>query len=146
MEAIDDYERSAMDWFLRTLQHTSNGTLYGATLTVAPETWHLFQSRQDLMTDDERAARLYLAMDDYANAFTTKRERVKGQNRAKRMLTPAIEAQLKDGSNAFLASVAARIVREHGAGVLNYCPKCGALARTPQSRQCPKCFHSWRNA
>lgn len=26
---------------------------------------------------------------------------------------------------------------------LNYCPKCGKLARTPYAQQCPHCFYSW---
>src|SRR5437868_4078524 len=28
--------------------------------------------------------------------------------------------------------------------VLNLCPKCGGLARTPKACQCPHCFHRWQ--
>jgi hypothetical protein len=27
--------------------------------------------------------------------------------------------------------------------VLNCCPKCDALAKTPKARQCRYCFHDW---
>jgi Mn-dependent DtxR family transcriptional regulator len=27
--------------------------------------------------------------------------------------------------------------------LLNYCPKCGKLTRTPRARQCKHCFHTW---
>ena len=29
--------------------------------------------------------------------------------------------------------------------VLNHCPKCGALARTPKARLCPQCGYSWHH-
>ncbi len=57
---------------------------------------------------------------------------------------PEILAQLADGNDAFLLRIRDRILREHPDGVfLNCCPRCGALARTPRARQCPKCLTTW---
>ena len=56
----------------------------------------------------------------------------------------AVLALLADGDEAFFLRVRERILREHpGEVFLNYCTKCGALARTPAAKQCPKCFHDW---
>ncbi|BDI34037.1 hypothetical protein CCAX7_60880 [Capsulimonas corticalis] len=146
MEIADEYERDAEKNFLLRLRHTSQGTLHEATMTVEPATWHIFQTCRELMSEDERATAHYLAMLQYAYSFTVKRERIKGENRAKRLLQPAIEEMLKDGDSAFLARVKDRLLQKHGQKLLNLCPKCGALARTPQSRQCSKCLHSWHDA
>ena len=46
---------------------------------------------------------------------------------------------------AFLANAATRILAEHGGQVLlNRCPRCGALTKTPKARQCRVCKHDWR--
>jgi hypothetical protein len=29
--------------------------------------------------------------------------------------------------------------------VVNRCPRCSRLAKTPKAKQCPWCFHSWRD-
>jgi recombinational DNA repair protein RecR len=40
-----------------------------------------------------------------------------------------------------------RILLEHKEHpLLNFCPTCHKLARTPQAKQCRFCSHSWRNA
>ena len=40
--------------------------------------------------------------------------------------------------------IASKILETHRDKVfLNYCPKCGQLARTPKAKQC-RCGHSWR--
>lgn len=58
---------------------------------------------------------------------------------------PEVLDLLMDGEETFLTRVRDRILREHPDQVfLNECPRCGALARTPKAKQCPKCFHSWR--
>jgi hypothetical protein len=57
-----------------------------------------------------------------------------------------VKGLLKNGPEAFLQSLCDRILREHAEQVVvNRCPKCGGLARTPEAKQCPKCFHSWRD-
>lgn len=62
-------------------------------------------------------------------------------------LEPEVVELLRDGSERFMIGVSERILREEADRIyLNYCPRCGALARTPQARQCPKCFRSWHGA
>ena len=57
---------------------------------------------------------------------------------------PRVLELLADGPEAFMARVRDRIMREHRDEVfLNHCPRCGALAKTPRAKQCPKCFFSW---
>jgi hypothetical protein len=36
-----------------------------------------------------------------------------------------------------------RIAGEQGNKILNYCPKCNRLARTPLAKQCRYCGHDW---
>ena len=61
--------------------------------------------------------------------------------------SPSVEALLSGGVSAFQVSVRERILHECSDEVfINRCPLCGTLARTPQARQCPKCFHSWRGS
>lgn len=51
------------------------------------------------------------------------------------------------GMAAFQQQIATRILAEHGDKIiLNRCPKCGALARTPNARQCASCHHDWHHA
>jgi hypothetical protein len=57
---------------------------------------------------------------------------------------PAVLELVKLGPAAFQSHVVARLLRECSAQlVLNRCPKCQALARTPRAKQCPRCFFSW---
>ncbi|HEX6188229.1 MAG TPA: hypothetical protein VFZ40_09105 [Pyrinomonadaceae bacterium] len=59
---------------------------------------------------------------------------------------PEVVALLKNGRDEFLRNVKDRILREQPNEVfLNYCPKCGALTKSPRARQCPKCFYSWHD-
>jgi hypothetical protein len=61
-------------------------------------------------------------------------------------LDAKVMALLRDGPESFISTVPERILREHtGSVFLNYCPACGALARTSQAQHCPKCFHDWHN-
>lgn len=51
----------------------------------------------------------------------------------------------KLGDVEFRRRVVDRILREHAAEVvLNRCPKCDGLCRTPRAKQCMRCGHSWR--
>ena len=38
--------------------------------------------------------------------------------------------------------IATRIIKEHPE-VINNCPKCNRLTRTPMAKQCRYCFHTW---
>ncbi|HEY2461149.1 MAG TPA: hypothetical protein VGI16_10080 [Candidatus Acidoferrum sp.] len=48
------------------------------------------------------------------------------------------------GMEQFVKRAAERVFAEHGDKIiLNNCPKCGALAKTPKARQCRLCHHDW---
>jgi hypothetical protein len=32
---------------------------------------------------------------------------------------------------------------DHGIDIINTCPQCGQLARTPLAKQCRHCGHDW---
>jgi hypothetical protein len=55
---------------------------------------------------------------------------------------PEYDDLLKDGYGIFFENVAKRIFRENEV-VLNLCPQCQKIARTPLAKQCRFCFHSW---
>ena len=53
-------------------------------------------------------------------------------------------ALLANGAERFFVTVRDRILKEcKDEVVLNYCPRCGALTRTPKAKICPKCSFSW---
>ena len=59
---------------------------------------------------------------------------------------PEVLRLLENGAEQFYSNVVQRILRERPDKVfLNYCPQCHGLARTPQAKQCPHCFFSWRD-
>ena len=50
----------------------------------------------------------------------------------------------RDGYDAFVLQTGRRILKDHhGEIVLNCCPRCTSLARTPRARQCRFCGHDW---
>jgi hypothetical protein len=57
---------------------------------------------------------------------------------------PEVVYLTKLGLEEFLEQTSKRILAEcSDQVVLNRCPKCGALARTPKARQCYSCHHDW---
>lgn len=51
---------------------------------------------------------------------------------------------LKDGIEEFEKKTALRILNEYpNHPLLNFCPECGKLARTPLAKQCRFCRHAW---
>jgi len=57
----------------------------------------------------------------------------------------AVSTQEEARLATFLEATSERILRDNpGAVVLNRCPKCSALARTPTAKLCLKCGHEWR--
>jgi len=57
---------------------------------------------------------------------------------------PAALSRLADGVAVFWRRVRDRILSDHADQVvLNYCPRCGGLAKTPTAQQCQWCFHDW---
>jgi hypothetical protein len=59
---------------------------------------------------------------------------------------PLVLLLARDGLAAFVFRTGERILNEHRDQiVLNCCPRCGGLARTPKARQCGSCGHDWHN-
>ncbi|MGE5549156.1 MAG: hypothetical protein ACM3ZC_01315 [Bacteroidota bacterium] len=51
---------------------------------------------------------------------------------------------LKDGTDSFFENTRDRILKDHQSEVhMNYCPKCGSLAKTPRAKQCWHCKFDW---
>jgi hypothetical protein len=51
---------------------------------------------------------------------------------------------LSKGAESFFIGVRDRVLKEHKDKIiLNYCPRCGALTRTPKAKICPKCSFNW---
>jgi hypothetical protein len=58
---------------------------------------------------------------------------------------PTATALLDKGPEHFFTSVRDRVLREHAnTVVLNKCPRCGALCRSPEAKLCPQCNYCWR--
>jgi hypothetical protein len=52
----------------------------------------------------------------------------------------------RDGLPAFVLRTGQRILRDHqGQIVLNCCPRCSGVARTPTARQCRFCGYDWHD-
>ena len=59
---------------------------------------------------------------------------------------PSILALALDGLETFVVRTGQRIFNDHRDQiVLNCCPQCGALARTPTARQCRACRYDWHS-
>ena len=108
-------------------------------------TAYIFNNYQKLLTPDERAAHK-------AIIGAAKVEAVEGP-KAKEIMRkfwgsddPKVKALMADGMEAFMERTSARIMSEHSSEVfLNYCSRCGTLAKTPRAKQCAKCFLSWHD-
>jgi hypothetical protein len=55
---------------------------------------------------------------------------------------PEVEAALANGPDEFRRAVRDRVLRDHPE-VVNRCPKCRRVVRTPRAKQCRWCFHDW---
>lgn len=59
---------------------------------------------------------------------------------------PEVLRLLENGTEQFYLDVVQRILQRHPSEVvLNHCPRCQRLVRTPQSKQRQHCFFSWHD-
>jgi len=101
--------------------------------------WHVH-----LLTDLERAVVGAFLLRRKAKAYGTPGLEERWKGRMKWRQNPAIEPLMEIGYEAYCRQVADRVLREHGADlVLNRCPSCGRIVRTPKARQCMWCHHDW---
>src|SRR5215207_10619590 len=106
-------------------------------------TKYIFDNYAYLMTIPEKKAYKSILCEEKAESSDSP----KMQSLLRRKMVssePQVLSLLENGKESFLVSVRDRILRESADEVyLNHCPRCEALARRPQSKQCPKCFYSW---
>lgn len=105
-------------------------------------THYVFHSYSSLMTMAEKGAYKALMVERKAEHSS---DCIKTHLRARfGSSEPEVVRLLDGGAREFLIATRDRILRDHAAEVfLNRCPKCGALARTPQACLCPICNHTW---
>ena len=114
--------------------------------------YYVVKYYSNFMTDAERRDNSHLTA---VLKATMGREDSAAQAKAKknkvfsRMLSndPDVLALTWDGLQAFRERTAARILQVHSEDVLlNRCPRCDGLARTPTAKQCRFCGNNWRCA
>jgi len=57
---------------------------------------------------------------------------------------PNVIAALAQGVEAFRLAVRDRVLRDHPE-LINRCPQCRRIARTPRARQCRWCLYDWHS-
>ena len=104
------------------------------------------------MTESERRAQSHLT---YTMKAAKGRSDTLAQQEAKRHQfysrgiseDPEVLRLTSDGFQPFAERTAKRILAEHAEAVLlNCCPRCGELTRTPMARQCRFCHFDWHAA
>jgi hypothetical protein len=103
-----------------------------------------------LMTVEERLAQRHLLGAQKTTHGRSDRaaqsEARNGSRPSRELLSndPAVLQLARGGVDAFEARTAKRILDEHSNQIaFTYCPRCGALAKTPKARQCRFCRHDW---
>jgi predicted RNase H-like HicB family nuclease len=59
---------------------------------------------------------------------------------------PDVDRALSAGWEAFRETVIQRIVSEWGESIINRCPRCSRIVKTPKARQCLWCGHDWHGS
>ena len=105
-------------------------------------THYVFHNYSSLMTTAEKGAYKALMVERKAEHSS---DGLKTQLRVHfGSSDPEVVSLLDGGAREFLITTRDRILRDHADEVfLNRCPKCGALARTPQACLCPVCSYTW---
>lgn len=107
-------------------------------------TYYIFNYRQDLLTAEENFAYRHLSVSQNIDF-------VESENQRKLMrkwlsTDNNVLKLLENGENEFYKLTVERVFQDNpDKEILNLCPKCNALARTPKAKQCPKCYFSWHN-
>ena len=114
------------------------------------EAKYVFHNYGHLMTPKEKLAFSHLGGTMKATmgrSDPAAQDEVKaGSTHLRRWLSddPEVLLLARDGYDAFVLRTGQRILRDdRNRIVLNYCPRCKGLARTPKARQCRFCGHDW---
>jgi hypothetical protein len=114
--------------------------------------FYVFRYYGYLMNELERAANQHLTGTIKATRgrsdVPAQMEARTGSLHLRRLLSdePQVLGLASEGFQAFVVKTAERIIGDHREKiVLNCCPQCGRLARTPTARQCRCCRHDWHS-
>ena len=114
------------------------------------EAKYVFHNYGHLMTPKEKLAFSHLGGTMKATmgrSDPAAQDEVKaGSTHLRRWLSddPEVLLLARDGYDAFVLRTGQRILRDdRNRIVLNYCPRCKGLARTPKARQCRFCGNDW---
>ena len=104
--------------------------------------WYIVEHYRELMTPDELAAlrgfNVQIKLTDASS------EAHKGMLKIWAPETEKSKRLMESGVISFYDAVRDRVLSEHADQVvINRCPFCEALARTPRARQCPGCYKRW---
>lgn len=112
------------------------------------ESEYVFRHYAYLMTLPENAAFKNFIL-NAKNEANKSRNPDRGESqfyRKKYVNNPEVLTLMEDGFEVFQERVVNRILEEHSDKIyFNLCPKCNQLVRTPKTKQCQHCFHSWHN-
>jgi len=116
----------------------------------ADEAKYVFRNYMNLMTRKEAQAFRHISGTMKATGRSdASQEEVKGGSSISRKWLsddPEVRLLAQDGYDAFVLVTGKRILRDNRDRiVMNYCPRCGGLARTPKARQCRFCGKDWHN-
>ena len=104
--------------------------------------WYVVEHYLELLTSDELAALRAFRVSIKMEAVDSPQHK-----RLLKRWAPETEGSKKlmlDGIQSFYERVRERLLEEHpDKVVVNRCPECRALARTPKAWQCPRCIHRW---
>jgi hypothetical protein len=107
-------------------------------------TAYIWRHYTDLMTDFER--HVGHAMIGRAKADNSSNPKMKALLRQRwgQADDPAINAALHDGADVFRRQVRDRLLESYADQILiNRCPVCQRIVRTPNARLCVWCGHTW---
>ncbi len=112
--------------------------------------WYVFRYYDHLMTKHEHLAHKHLVGTVKAthgrSDVNAQAQTAGGPTHLRGMLSnePEVLNLARNGYESFVMRTAERIFNSHRDEiVLNCCPKCGVLARTPKAKQCRSCGNDW---
>jgi hypothetical protein len=111
---------------------------------------YVFRHYGHLMSEQERLANRHLTGTMKAthgrSDVAAQTEATSSSRHLRELLSdkPEVLRLASEGFETFVARTAERIFNDHRDEiVLNCCPRCAALARTPSARQCRFCGYDW---
>jgi hypothetical protein len=113
---------------------------YNEDETLTRYIWHNYR---ELMSNFEREVDLVAIVRQHAQKANPQLHQALLDHQG-RCGDPAIESALEAGFRAFYQRVRDRLLDEHSDQiVINRCPSCDRIVRTPRARVCVWCGHTW---